>query len=232
MTDTIRHRIIAALADRALDIRTANGFTSDLGSSVQVGIAPLAGNGIAIWPGDETAEVDKYGRCINTMPVTVEAISSLGSSTPSAVLEPVLGDLIEAFTGEEITLAFTTGSSEIEALDTITGVTSKQTGLVVAVTVSSGTWADEDAAGTLTLRRVTGNFTASENLKVGEVVSAKAGAWSGSTAEYLACADLAKSIHYTAGGAQTYPEPGGARTGARAQFEIRYETKRGNPYAQ
>ncbi len=62
------------------------------------------------------------------------------------------------------TLAFTDGgTTEIEAGDTITGLTGSATAVVWKVTVTSGTWAGGDAAGTLHLRDQTGTFE-SENI--------------------------------------------------------------------
>ena len=65
------------------------------------------------------------------------------------------------------TVAFTSGGTyEILPGDTITGATSTSTARVVAVTLSSGTWAGGDAAGTLTLDTRSGALQA-ENLDVG-----------------------------------------------------------------
>lgn len=65
------------------------------------------------------------------------------------------------------TISFTSGGTyEIKAGDTITGATSTETAEVIEVTVTSGTWAGGDAAGTLTCFDVSGTFQ-SENLDVG-----------------------------------------------------------------
>lgn len=65
------------------------------------------------------------------------------------------------------TLAFTSGGTyEILPGDTITGATSGSTARVVAITLSSGTWAGGDAAGTFTLDDRSGALQA-ENLNVG-----------------------------------------------------------------
>lgn len=69
------------------------------------------------------------------------------------------------------TLAFTSGgTTEITAGNVITGATSAATGTVVSVTVSTGTWAGGDAAGTLTITKQTGTFQ-SEELNVGSTTS-------------------------------------------------------------
>lgn len=63
-------------------------------------------------------------------------------------------------------IAFTSGSTEIEEGDTITGATSGATATVKRVQVTSGGWDDGDAAGYLALADQTGTFEA-ENLDVG-----------------------------------------------------------------
>lgn len=65
------------------------------------------------------------------------------------------------------TVAFTSGGTyEISPGDTITGATSGATGIVEKITLSSGTWAGGNAAGTLYVHSVSGTFQA-ENLNVG-----------------------------------------------------------------
>lgn len=64
-------------------------------------------------------------------------------------------------------MSFDTGTTEIEAGDTITGATSGATGIVLSdASVSSGSWAGGDAAGQVGFRTLTGNFTTGENLQV------------------------------------------------------------------
>jgi hypothetical protein len=89
-------------------------------------------------------------------------------ATPTGWSEVMLGATI-AFTsgGVHWTLPYTSGGTyEIVAGDTITGATSAKTAIVESLTLTSGTWAGADAAGTLTLVSVSGAFQA-ENLNVG-----------------------------------------------------------------
>ena len=66
----------------------------------------------------------------------------------------------------ERTLAYTSGgTTEIVAGDLIVGATSGATATVLSVTLTSGTWAGGDAAGTLRLKGQVGTFQ-SENVKV------------------------------------------------------------------
>lgn len=62
-------------------------------------------------------------------------------------------------------IAFTTGSTEIEEDDVVEGATGGATATVKRVILESGTWAGGDAAGTLILYSQVGNFQ-SENLDV------------------------------------------------------------------
>jgi len=65
------------------------------------------------------------------------------------------------------TLAYTSGGThEVVAGDTLTGATSGATARVVSLTLTSGTWAGGDAAGTLTLCDQVGTFQ-SEDLNEG-----------------------------------------------------------------
>jgi len=78
------------------------------------------------------------------------------------------GVLIDAVdtTGTLKSIAFTSGGTyEIRPGDVVTGATSGATGHVVSLTLSSGTWAGGNAAGTLVLDNVVGTFQ-SENLDV------------------------------------------------------------------
>lgn len=63
-------------------------------------------------------------------------------------------------------MEFTSGGTDIPAVgDVVVGATSSDTGEIVKITVSSGSWAGGDAAGTLWLRKVSGEFQA-ENLDI------------------------------------------------------------------
>ena len=79
----------------------------------------------------------------------------------------ILYDAVDASASGEYTRTFTSGGTyEIIPGDTVVGATSAATARVVAVSLSSGTWAAGTAAGTLTVDTHTGTFQA-ENLNVG-----------------------------------------------------------------
>lgn len=72
-------------------------------------------------------------------------------------------------------LPFGNGTTEIAAGDTVVGATSGKTGVVVAVYVASGTWAESDAAGFLYVKYPGvnwANWTNSENIQVSGVTRA------------------------------------------------------------
>ena len=231
MANTIRTQIIANLITRAADIRTTKGFLTDVGTNQFRGVKPGKKiPAVAISAGRETVTKES-GANICEMPVDVMAYMALGTSEPEIVAEKILADLIEAFTGTEITFTFEDGESEIEVGDTITGATSGATGYVCAVSVSSGTWDGDDAAGTVTIRRDSGSFGA-ETVTVGGTNSA---AITGATAEGpedVSTGGLAASVVYAEGGAEDLPEGGETVVGCAARFVVKYRTKTGNPFSQ
>jgi len=69
--------------------------------------------------------------------------------------------------GNVVTLAYTSGGTyQVVVGDIVTGATSGATARVISLTLTSGTWAGGDAAGTLTMCDQSGTFQ-SENLNVG-----------------------------------------------------------------
>ena len=232
MTDTIRERIISAIVTALAAVRTANGYATEAGAAVyrcEVALDPESAPFLNVFPQPETVEHDRYGNPVHTMPVIIEAVAEF-DETPSEVAEQLLGDLIECGTGVVYYLPFTGGKSEIKAGDTITGATSGATAYVSAVSVTSGAWAELNAAGTLTLKRLAKVFQ-TEALNVGAVASASTtGAITGQYPEARMTAGLADSIRYTAGGVSEYPHRDKHLTGQQITLEIVYTTSPGNPY--
>jgi hypothetical protein len=220
------------MVTRAADILASKGFATAIGTNVFLAKKPNKKlPAVVISPGRES-NAPEYGENILTMEVDVSGFMAFGTSDPELIAEKILADLIEAFSATEIVYAFTTGESEIEVGDTITGEDSGATGYVVAVAVSSGTWAGDNAAGTITVRRETGNGFAAEVVTVGGVDSATITGATGYDPEALATGGLAESIVYTEGGAEDWPEDGETVAGSSARFAITYRTKTGNPYSQ
>jgi hypothetical protein len=69
-------------------------------------------------------------------------------------------------------LGFTAGDSEPSIGDTVTGVSSGSTGVIVDYYVSSGTWAGGDAAGELYLKQTSATFTDEESITFATVSTA------------------------------------------------------------
>lgn len=234
--NTIREQIIQAIISKLAVIRTANGYNTDAGANVQRVLKvmdPAELPGCVVWPKSETMTYD-YGAGLHVMPLQVDALQLHGSNNPSVIAEQLLGDLIEAMTGIVWSLSFTSGGIyEIQVGDTIEGATSSATAYVTGVSVTSGSWAGGDAAGTLTLRRLTGTFQA-ENLNVvgGNSVAAIAGGPAGTDPLDGTTGGLAEVIEYAGGGVDEYPEGGDQATGVVTNWNIKYRTLAGDPYHQ
>lgn len=235
MTDSIRDQIISAIVTRLGGILATNGYQTDCGDNVQLvrpKLDPAELPACVVWPGVEEAD-RQIGSGKLTLPIQVDLLSLHGDENPSEVAGRMLADVIERMTGAVWTWAFTVGTAEISAGDTLTGATSAATAHVEAVTVSSGSWAGGDAAGTLTLRRLSGTTpTSGENLKLsGSVACTMTGLPSGQST-ITAMGGLIDEIHYAEGGVSTWPQPGDTVTAVMARFDIKYRTMAGNPYAQ
>jgi len=236
MADSIREQIIQAVETKLADILTTAGYHTNCGANVarvRAKFDPDELPAISVWPKKEESE-SKYGSQHNTMPVQIEALKQHGTTNPSIVSEKLLADLIECIMGVEWSVEFTSGGTyEIEVGDTITGATGSATAYVTGISLSSGAWDDGDAAGTLTLRRLSGTFVA-ENLNVGAEtnVATIAAAPLGSSPITTTTGGLAESINYGSGGSNEYPDAGEQVTGVQTVFNIKYATVVGNPYAQ
>jgi len=236
MADSIREQIIQAIITRLAVIRTANAYTTEAGATViraEKKVDPDDLPAVVVWPKAESMQAD-YGSGRHVMPVQVEAMAAHGASNPSLISEQLLADLIEAMAGPVWTRTYTSGGThEITAGETVTGHTSGATALVQAVSLSTGTWAGGDAAGTLTLRRITGTFAA-ENLDVGTSlnVATIAGTLTPGDPIDLVTAGLAEAIAYTGGGIEEYPDGSDQVTGVVSTWNIEYRTLSGDPYHQ
>lgn len=234
--DTIREQIIQAVISKLAVIRTANGYNTECGANVQrvlKTLDPAELPGCVVWPKAESMQYD-YGAGLHVMPLQVEGLQLHGDVNPSVVAELLLGDLIEAMVGIVWSLSFTSGGTyEIQVGDTIEGATGGATAHVAGVSVDTGSWAGGDAAGTLTLRRVTGTFQA-ENLDVGanSDVAAIAGGPTGEDPIDNTTGGLAEAIEYAGGGIDEYPEEADQATGVVTNWNIKYRTMSGDPYHQ
>ena len=231
MIYTIREQIILAVISKVAKVKKVNGYNSDCGATVLRAIKLVDPDNlplISIWPQPEES-VREYGKMVCSMPIRIEGLIAYGDSNPSVMAEAMLGDIIENILGIDWTLPFTTGATEIKVGDVVTGASA--TSYVCGVEVTGGTWEGNDAAGNLSLRRLSGTFQA-ENLKVsGAVVAATTGLITAESA-IKTTGELADSIEYVGGGTDDYPEDGNIAVGISAVFNFRYEVNIGDPYTQ
>jgi hypothetical protein len=236
MSDTIRERIIAAIAAKLTEIRVIYGYSSDAGQTVlrsAMDVASALLPAIVIFPKVENSSRE-YGRQICTMPIEIKALELLAGSNSSVLGEIMLGDLITCIIGVEYTRSFTSGGTyQVLPGHTITGATSHATGLVVAVTLVSGSWAAGTAAGTIRFRAKTGTFQA-ENLDVGTHANVATIAGDSTTiqAKDISGGGLVDDISYSGGGVEDYPQTKDEALVVAANFSVAYQTAIGNPYSQ
>lgn len=239
MSNPIRQQILDAIETKLAQVLKTNGYNTDCGKNVyqsQVHGLEIPFENFA--PQDETSAVDSekaYGMDARVVRVTLEsAVDYSELDSPGALVEQMLADQIEVFAGKKYSLAFTSGGTySIQPGHTITGADSEATAYVESVSVTSGSWAGGNAAGTLTLRRKTGTFTA-ENLDVGSNsnVATIAGSPTTSNPEATTTGGLAENIQYVGGGARSYPEAGENVIGCYAEFNVLFYTLTGDPYNQ
>lgn len=230
---TIREQIIAAAQTKLADITTAKGYRTNIGANVvltRYELDPEELPACIVWPKPEDVE-RAYGANECSMGLAIEAISAHGSLAPVTVSESMLADVIECLTGATWTWAFTTGTIEIEVGDALTGAVSGATMYVQAITVTSGSWAGHDAAGTLTLRRLNKAATSGENLKLSGAVACKGTLLPVGQSKIAAMGSLLTDIKYISGGTSQFPAAGELTTGMLANFELKYRTLAGNPYS-
>lgn len=109
----------------------------------------------------------------------------------SGVTENIIsGVALAVFRQYLLRLAFTSGSEEPQARQTLSGATSGATGEVVDVVVTGGTWAGGDAAGNIYILNQTGTFEA-ENLDNDDTLSANVATIA---ADSVACAAMTFAI--------------------------------------
>jgi hypothetical protein len=235
MSDTIRKQIIANIKTYLANVRRANAYETDIGQNVYLAQkAQIITPAIIIWPGTEQA-LREYGIDQHEMGFRVDGLHAYEiNENPADISEDMLGDIIEIITGDKWTLPFTSGGTNRPNVgDTVTGADSGATAILESFEVSSGAWQDGDAAGTLTMRRLDGTFSA-ENLDIGDEtnLASTSGVITRIESITLATNDLADDIVYTQGGDDEFSDQGNQTVGASAIFNIIYRTKTGNPYNQ
>jgi hypothetical protein len=236
MSDTIREQIILAIENKLAEIRKDKGYKTDCGKKVFRTVKELDPDeldAVVIWPRKEEI-IKEYGVDRLTMPVDIQALSIFGNTNPSIVSEKLLGDLIENIVGRKWVFNFTSGGTyQPRPGETITGATSGATGYIEIVSLSSGSWGNGTAAGTITIRRKSGTFQ-SENLNIGSEsdVATTDGSLTYQSAEETTADDLADEIFYISGGLDEYPDGDQKAVGAEVTIHVVYPYVAGDPYSQ
>ena len=236
MSDTIREQIIAATTAKLTEMRTAYGYSSECGKTVLRGAMDVASSlcpAIVLFPRIEQTSRE-FGKQIAVMPVEVKALTMLEGVNASTLGERLLGDLITCILGVEYTRTFTSGGTyQILPGDLIAGATSHATGIVLSVTLTTGSWAAGTAVGSLRFRTQVGAFQA-ENLNVGvnANVATIAGAATQIMAKDISGGNLIDDISYSGGGVEEYPATKDEALVVTATFSVTYSTNIGNPYSQ
>jgi hypothetical protein len=227
---SIRELVIRAIKSKTDEIKKLYGYNLDLTNKVERGRTSWDKSelpAISIFPGTETSQ-PQYGQRWNTMSVEIRAFRSLSvHENSSEIGEKMLSDMIINILGTVFTLNFQNGSSAIALGDMVTGGTSGAEGRVTLIRVTNGAWGAGNAKGILTLRTVSGEFVAGEDLEVQSVKHAET--TTGQLTKQETYTDHVNQVIYTNGGI-TYPDIGDTVIEVITRFDFVYTTAIDNPY--
>jgi hypothetical protein len=238
MPDSIREQILQAFGTRLTSLLIANQYQTDMGGEVLRGQLPpinyahIPAVGYHVEDEENTALYARKDKRI--YPVRVQGVAAFGSVAPPVMAEKLYADIIECVLSDQFTLNFDSGgTTEIAAGNWIVGETSAAQGVVISVSLGSGSWGAGNAAGTFTLRRVKGQFANNENISVGVSTNLATvdGILSGQSANDLAGGGLTDGITFVGGGV-VMPETDDLTVSANILFQIQYNVLAGNPYSQ
>ena len=238
MTDSIREQIFTAWGLRLTAITTANQYNSNMGSNALRSHLPAVSSPIVPCVGfhvDAEDAAPLYRDNLNKIvPIRVQGIAEFGSTQPPVMAELLYADIEECLLCQEYTLDYDSGGpNEISSGDPLEGEDSGATGLVFSVSLDSGTWAGGDAAGTFSMRRVSGDFENDEELSVGIDTGAATvdGVMSVQDEVELSTSGIAENI-IMVGGSILPPDEKGKVVGVQIDFNVSYRQIAGNPYSQ
>ena len=237
MPDSIREQIISAFGTQLTSLLIANQYSSDMGAEVLRGHLPPLNSSLCPCIGfhiEEEENTALYSRKDDrVLPIRVQGVAKFGDVLPAVMAEKIYADVNECILSDELTVNYDSGSTEISAGDRITGATSAATGLVISLTLTSGSWGSGNASGALTVRRFTGLFVNNEDLNVGvsSNVATVNGAPTGQSACDLAGGGLVDAITFFSGGV-VVAEIDDMTVSANIIFQARYRVMAGNPYSQ
>ena len=236
MAESIKEQIIKAIYTRA---QTITGGAYNTTFSTFLRGYPRAANAdlpaLFVFPQvfdtiDQTYPLNSF-----ELPITILGISEFGAASPDTIAIEMESDFMECFFGLAYNLPYIAGNSFDSVLGkTATHGATGKTLVIQSDSVTSGTWEDGDAAGTLKVIRPTaltplsGGFTFS------------GGGFSGLLAtitERNLLTDIFGSLDvrellYTGSGVESYPGADDTVVTARLDMRVSYRIKQGNPYAQ
>lgn len=238
MAETIREQIFQNIGQKLSTALVENGYNLNLGVDVLVGFLPPLDSSLLPAVGfhptvEESFDMHGYHQKFN-MQLLFQGIAEIGTLLADTVCEQIYADIVEAVLGNSWTLGFDSGGPYKPAVGmTVEGETGGATGYIAGVSVSSGAWADEDAAGTFTMRRVKGDFQNNEQLNIGsnDDVATADGVAVGQNAVLTTTGGLADSIKVLSAQPQ-YPNQNQLAAGFQVVFGIEYKRVTGNPYSQ
>lgn len=238
MTDSIREQIFENFGAKLQTALIENGYNIDLGAEVLRGFLPPINFEYCPAVGflslvEENTNLYNY-KSNYSLQIQVQGIAPFGTIPPAQKVELIYADLIECILGHTWTLKFDSGGPYKAVVGaTITGQSSGASGYISGVSLSSGDWTDEDAAGTFSLRRVKDDFINNEKLDIGseDDVATVDGVLSNISALTSTLNDIADSIDIINAEPQ-FPNQGDKAVGMNIVFQINYKRIAGNPYSQ
>lgn len=234
---TIREQILELIKIELAKITTTNGYHTNIGLRIVRGrydLYPTELPAIIMIANQDIAE-PRLGHNVNSIPLKVAGFRTLVnadadySDRAARDAEAILGDILTCILAPRITLDFSVGIRE-PALGTIlTGSSSGATAILESISLTSGTWATGDAAGTMSLRLPWQDYTTEQILNAGGETLAST---TGTMTMIPPFSNLLNNIEYQRGGIDPLPDPGEDIIKVSVSFLIHYATLAGNPYKQ
>lgn len=234
---TIRETILQLIKAELAKITTTNGYNTNIGLNPVRGrydLFPAELPAVVMIANQDTAEM-RLGHGVHSIPLVIAGFRKFPnaltdySDRAAHDSEAILGDIKTCILAPRITLAFATGAREPSIGSTLIGATSGATAILESISLTSGSWAGGDAAGTFSLRLPWLDYTTELVLNTGgETLASTTGAMT----LIPPFSDLLNDIEYQRGGIDPLPDPGEDIIKVTASFTVIYATLAGNPYKQ
>lgn len=234
---TIREQILQSIKTELAKITTTNGYFTNIGLHTVRGrydLMPAELPAVVMIANQDTI-TSRVDHEVHELPLVIaghiESPNSMLDYSDRAAhnAEAILGDIQTCLLSDRITLDFDTGSREPRVGMTLTGSTSGATGIIESISVSSGSWATNDAIGTFQLRLPWQDFTTENLLNSGGNTVA---ATTGTMTRVTMFSNLLNHIEYQRGGIDPLPDPGEDILKVSVYLTAYYAVLAGNPYKQ